>query len=267
MKITGIGKADRERLSSILRGTKGTVSVAEAAKILDLPRIDVAKMLSRWANKGWLSRVRRGLYIPVPLESKTADISLEDAWVVAARLYEPCYIGGWSAAEYWDLTEQIFRTVVVITTQRPRNRTPLIKGTDFLLRTVSDKTMFGLKPVWRGQVKVNISDPTRTVLDMLNDPQLGGGIRSTVDMLENYLNSEKKDLELLINYADQLSNGAVFKRLGFLLELYAPAEQLSIKKCKERLSSGNAKLDPKLSGNKLITRWRLWVSKRWIEEN
>ena len=267
MKITGIGKADRERLSSILRGTKGTVSVAEAAKILDLPRIDVAKMLSRWAKKGWLSRVRRGLYIPVPLESKTADISLEDAWVVAARLYEPCYIGGWSAAEYWDLTEQIFRTVVVITTQRPRNRTPLIKGIDFLLRTVSDKTMFGLKPVWRGQVKVNISDPTRTVLDMLNDPQLGGGIRSTVDMLENYLNSEKKDLELLINYADQLSNGAVFKRLGFLLELYAPAEQLSIKKCKERLSSGNAKLDPKLSGNKLITRWRLWVSKRWIEEN
>ena len=267
MKITGIGKADRERLSSILRGTKGTVSVAEAAKILDLPRIDVAKMLSRWAKKGWLSRVRRGLYIPVPLESKTADISLEDAWVVAARLYEPCYIGGWSAAEYWGLTEQIFRTVVVITTQRPRNRTPSIKGTDFLLRTVSDKAMFGLKPVWRGQVKVNISDPTRTVLDMLNDPQLGGGIRSTVDMLENYLNSEKKDLELLINYADQLSNGAVFKRLGFLLELYAPAEQLSIKKCKERLSSGNAKLDPKLSGNKLITRWRLWVSKRWIEEN
>ena len=77
MKITGIGKADRERLSSILRGTKGTISVAEAAKILDLPGTDVAKMLSRWAKKGWLSRVRRGLYIPVPLESKTADISLE----------------------------------------------------------------------------------------------------------------------------------------------------------------------------------------------
>lgn len=267
MKITGIGKADRERLSSILRGTKGTVSVAEAAKILDLPRIDVAKMLSRWANKGWLSRVRRGLYIPVPLESKTADISLEDAWVVAARLYEPCYIGGWSAAEYWGLTEQIFRTVVVITTQRPRNRTPSIKGTDFLLRTVSDKAMFGLKPVWRGQVKVNISDPTRTVLDMLNDPQLGGGIRSTVDMFSNYLQSEKRNLDLLIDYADQLGNGAVFKRLGFLLERYAPTEQSTIKKCKERLSSGNAKLDPKSSGNKLITRWRLWVSKRWIEEN
>ncbi|MFQ5660979.1 MAG: nucleotidyltransferase domain-containing protein [Gammaproteobacteria bacterium] len=259
MAATGIGKIDRERLSSILRGTKGTISVSEAADILDLPGIDVAKMLSRWAKKGWLSRIRRGLYIPVPLESKTADIPLDDPWVIAARLYEPCYIGGWSAAEYWGLTEQIFRTIVVMTTQRPRDRTPSIKGTDFLLRTVLDKAMFGLKPVWRGQVTVNISDPTRTLLDMLSDPKLGGGIRSVVDILSNYLQSEKRDLELLINYSDQLGNGAVFKRLGFLLERYAADEQSIILQCKNRLSSGNAKLDPKLKTDRLITRWRLWV--------
>lgn len=259
MKAAGIGKLDRERLSSILRETKGTVSVTDAAEILNLSRSDVAKMLSRWAKKGWLSRVRRGLYIPVPLESKTSDIPLDDPWIVAARLYEPCYIGGWSAAEYWDLTEQIFRTVVVMTTQRPRERTQSIKGTDFLLRTVLDKAMFGFKPVWRGQVKVNISDPTRTVLDMLSDPNLGGGIRSVVDLFGNYVQSDKKDLTLLINYADQLGNGAVFKRLGFLLEYYYPDELQIIDRCKARLSSGNAKLDPKLKSERLITRWRLWV--------
>jgi len=33
--------------------------------------------------------------------------------------------------------------------------------------------MFGLKSVWRGQVKVSVSDSTRTILDMLNDPRLG----------------------------------------------------------------------------------------------
>lgn len=259
MKAVGIGKADRERLSSILRGTKGTVSVGDAAEILDLPRTDVAKMLSRWAKKGWLSRVRRGLYIPVPLESKTVDIPLEDPWIVAARLYEPCYIGGWSAAEYWDLTKQIFRTIIVITTQRPRDRAPSIKGTDFIIRTVSDKALFGLKTVWRGQVKVDISDPTRTALDMLSDPQLGGGLHSTVDVFSNYLQSDKRDLELLINYAEQLGNGAVFKRLGFLLERYAPDEESIIVQCKNRLSSGNAKLDPKLKSDRLITRWRLWI--------
>lgn len=263
--ISGLGKADRERLSAVLRGTKGAISVAEAADILEMPGTSTAKLLSRWAKKGWLSRVRRGLYISVPLESRTAEIPLEDAWVIADKLYSPCYIGGWSAAEYWDLTEQIFRTLVVLTTQRPRKRKPIIKDTEFLLRTVSDKAMFGLKVVWRGQVKVNVSDPTRTVLDMLSDPRLGGGLRSTIDMFRNYMNSEKKDLGLLIKYADQLGNGAVFKRLGFLLEKYAESEQDFIEQCRERLTTGNAKFDPALNAKRLITRWRLWVPGRWTK--
>lgn len=261
--MSGLGRADRERLSAVLRGTRGTLTVVEAAEILKMSRSSAAKLMSRWAKKGWLSRVRRGLYIPVPLESRTADIPLEDAWVIADKLYSPCYIGGWSAAEYWDLTEQIFRTVIVLTMQRPRERKPIIKGTEFLLRTVSDKAMFGLKPVWRGQVKVNISDPTRTIIDMLNDPLLGGGLRSSIDMFNNYMGSEMNDLELLINYADQLGNGAVFKRLGFLLEKFADNEQIVIDQCRERLTAGNAKLDPALKATKLITRWRLWAPERW----
>lgn len=263
--ISGLGKADRKRLSAVLRGTRGTISVAEAAKILDMPSSGTAKLLSRWAKKGWLSRVRRGLYISVPLESRTADIALEDPWLIADKIYNPCYIAGWTAAEYWDLTEQIFRTVVVNTTQRPRKRKETFNGTEFLLRTVSDKAMFGLRSVWRGQVKVNVSDPTRTMLDMLSDPLLGGGLRSTVDMFRNYMGSEKKDLQLLIKYGDQLGNGAVFKRLGFLLEEYADKEQVIIDLCKKRLTAGNAKLDPALSSERLVTRWRLWVPERWVK--
>ena len=265
-KLSGLGKVDRERIASIIHGTKGTISVTEVAEILGVSPTDAAKMLARWTKKGWFSRIRRGLYIRVPLESRTADVSLEDPWIIAERLYSPCYVGGWSAAEHWGLTEQIFRTVVVLTTQKPKDRTPMIKGTGFLLRTVSGKLMFGLKAVWRGQIKVSISDPTRTILDMLNDPRLGAGIRSTVDMLSNYLRSENKDMGLLILYAERLGNGAVFKRLGFLLERLAPEEANSIKKCRSNLTTGNAKLDLQLSADKLITRWRLWVPKAWATE-
>jgi predicted transcriptional regulator of viral defense system len=264
--MNGLGKADRERLSAVLRGTKGTILVAEAAALLDMPASNTAKLLSRWAKKGWLSRVRRGLYVPVPLESRTADVSLEDAWVIADKLFMPCYIGGWSAAEYWDLTEQMFRTVIVLTTQRPRERKLTIKGTEFLLRSIPDKAIFGINEVWRGQVKVNVSDITRTILDMMNDPHLGGGLRSTIDMFRNYINSDKKDFGLLIEYADQLGNGAVFKRLGFLLEKYAENEVGYIEQCRARLTTGNAKLDPALKASKLITKWRLWVPERWAKE-
>lgn len=266
LAISGLGKTDRKQLAAVIRGTKGAVSVGEAASILGVSRVAAAKMLARWASKGWLSRVRRGLYVAVPLESRTADIALEDPWLIADRLYAPCYIGGWSAAEYWDLTEQIFRTIVVMTTQKPRDRSPVIKGTNFLLRTLQETAMFGLKPVWRGQVKVSVSDPSRTILDVLNDPLLGGGLRSTVDFLTNYLKSDKRDLDLVIDYADRLGNGAVFKRMGFLLERLVPDAQDAIKACRTRMTKGNANLDSTLDCDRLVTRWRLWVPAGWAGE-
>ena len=261
--LTGIGKTDRGRMAAIIRGTKGTVSVGEAARILNVASTDAAKMLSRWSKKGWMSRIRRGLYVSVPLESRTADVPLEDPWLIADRLFSPCYVGGWSAAEYFDLTEKIFSTVMVMTVQKPRDRRPVIKGTEFMLRTISEKAMFGLKPVWRGRVKISVSDSTRTILDMLVDPVFGGGIRSVKDMLVNYMWSENKNLEQLIEYGERLRNGAVFKRLGFLLEKTAPDKTRIIEQCRKRLTAGNTKLDPKLNNDKLITRWRLWVPENW----
>jgi len=263
--LTGIGKADRERMAAIIRNTKGTISVTDAAGILNVSASDAAKMLSRWSKNGWMSRVRRGLYVSVPLESPTTDVPLEDPWLIADRLFSPCYIGGWSAAEYFDLTEQIFSTIVVMTVQKPRDRRPDIKGTRFMLRTVPEKALFGLKPVWRGQVKICVSDPARTLLDMLVEPAFGGGIRSVKDMLANFLRSESKNLELLIDYCEKLGNGSVFKRLGFLLEKIAPDETRAIEDCRKRLTTGNARLDPKLNNTRLVTRWRLWVPENWKE--
>jgi predicted transcriptional regulator of viral defense system len=220
-------------------------------------------MLARWAAKGWVTRIKQGLYIPVPLESITADIPLEDPWVIAEKIYHPCYIGGWSAAEHWGLTEQIFRTVVVFTPKKLKNHRPVIRTSDFLIHTISEQSMFGFKVLWRGQTKVSVSDPSRTILDFLVNPAFGGGIRSVLDMFKNYLKSEYKNISLLVDYAKQLKNGAVFKRLGFLLEQNAPKELEAIEFCKSNLTSGKIKLDPALSADKLITRWRLWLPENW----
>lgn len=118
----------------------------------------------------------------------------------------------------------------------------------------------------RGQVKVSVSDSTRTILDILNDPGLGGGISSATDMFKNYLKSENKNMDMLIDYSMRFGNGAVFKRLGFLLERFSPDEKTIIEKCKSQLTKGNIKLDPKLGADKLVTRWKLWIPKNWVKE-
>jgi transcriptional regulator with GAF, ATPase, and Fis domain len=45
--LSGLGKLDRERMTTILRDTQHTISVVEAAKILGMSKEDVAKLLSR----------------------------------------------------------------------------------------------------------------------------------------------------------------------------------------------------------------------------
>lgn len=259
LTIGGLRRASRERLSKVLRQAKGSISPADASRALNVEQPEAARLLSKWSSRGWLTRVRRGLYVPVPLESSTADLPLDDAWIVAERLFAPCYIGGWTAATHWGLTEQLFRSTLVLTTRRPRARRVEARGTVFILRTIASAAMFGLKPIWRGKAKVNISDPTRTILDLLDTPALGGGIRSVLDILKSYFSSAYRDPTLLIQYADQLANKAVFKRLGFLAEESIPNESELIAQCRKRLSAGNAKLDPKLPADRLVTAWRLLV--------
>lgn len=263
--IGGLRRGSRERLSKVLRQAKGSISPADASRALNVEQPEAARLLSKWASRGWLTRVRRGLYVSVPLESSTADLPLDDAWIVAERLFAPCYIGGWTAAAHWGLTEQLFRSTLVVTIRRPRARRVEAQGTVFVVRTVASTAMFGLKPIWRGKTRVNVSDPTRTVLDLLDTPALGGGIRSVLDMLKSYLGSAYRDPTLLIRYAEQLGNKAVFKRLGFLVATFAPTEKELVAECGKRLSAGIAKLDPKVPADRLATAWRLWIPAGFAE--
>lgn len=261
-ELAGIEARGRARLVELLRGA-GTslITVDGAVGVLRLPRIQAAKMMARWAAQGWLTRVRRGLYAPVTLRARRPGETVEDPWAVAAEVFKPCYLGGWTAAEYWGFTEQIFRTVVVMS-RRPVNRRRLkIQATEFLVKRVAEGRFFGTKTVWRGKTPVLISDPTKTLVDILDDPTIGGGARLAGDMLAAYLAAPARDLGRLVQYAERVGNGAIFKRLGYLLDITRPqaVDQEFLSGLRTRLTWGNAKLDPSLPANRLVTRWRLWV--------
>jgi len=153
-----------------------------------------------------------------------------------------------------------------MTTTRPRNREPVLKSTQFALRTVQESALFGLKTVWRGRTRVQISDPARTLVDMLADPALAGGIRPAADVLKAFLRDYEKAIPALLDYGDRLDNGAVFKRLGFLLESEDLGHPDLVAACRKRLRSGYVKLDPSIPVPRLVTAWGLWVPKRWTAE-
>ena len=69
----------------------------------------------------------------------------------------------------------------------------------------------------------------------------------------------------LVAYAGRLGNGAVFKRLGFLAERNPRGGPL-IEPCRNRLTKGNAKLDPALTCPRLMTKWKLWIPATWAKD-
>lgn len=254
--------ASRARLAAVLRATKEVVSIDAAAKTLDLDRNAAAKVLSRWLKQGWLRRVGQGLYVPVPLDLAGSEQLLEDPWVLVPTLFGQSYIGGWTAAHHWDLTEQLFNETVVFTTRRISATRVVAQGVAFLLHHTTQKKSFGLKSIWRGSMRVSISDPARTLIDMLAMPDLGGGIDHVADCLVAYKKSKAYDGDLLIRYAEQFGNGAIFKRLGFLADTRLHETELA-DACRTRLTQGYTQLDPALKSSHLHTAWRLWVPERW----
>lgn len=119
--------------------------------------------------------------------------------------------------------------------------------------------MFGLESIACQHVEILISDPSRTIIDFLVDPQLGGGIHNVIGLFNKYLKSEHKNADLLFSYAKKTLNGAVLKRLGYILERCKSGEFNIIKFCYLLKTTGIIKLDPALDGDKLITRWGVWV--------
>ena len=259
--MQGIEEANRALLEQLHRDATGPFSIREAAKILAVDHRRAGRLLRYLAERGWLSRVRRGLYTTVPLGATEPSAWREDPWAIAVRVFAPCYIGGWSAAEHWSLTEQIFRSVAVMTARPIRASSVEIQNQAFRLKHVPENRQFGTAVVWRERIPINVSDSSRTILDILDDPAVGGGIRHVAAVLHEYWSGELRDEELLIDYTHRLANRTVFKRLGFLLEHFEIDAAGTIRACLDNLSTGLSALDPTVKRKgRIVKRWNLRVN-------
>lgn len=265
--LAGIGRLSRQRLSEVLRKVKGgCITSGNVAEFLNVSASQARAFLSNWAANGWLFRVRQGVYLPVDIAAISPDQSLMDPWIIAHELFAPCYIGGWSAAQHWGFTEQIFESTLVITSRHINGKKQTAGGLTFLIKKLKAERMFGLKAVWKEQLKVQVSDPHKTIIDMFDDPSIGGGMRSVIDFFEQYLSSSHFNADILLEYASKMNNKSIFKRLGFVLSKISPKSIALIHHCKQNISQGNSQLDPHLKGNRLLKKWRLWIPQNFEKQ-
>lgn len=264
--MSGISARGRGELAGVLGDGRRFVRPNDVMLALDIDSGTAAKKLARWAEQGWVRRVRRGLYIGVPVDAPNPASWSEDALVVAAEVFSPCYFTGWTAARHWSLTEQVFHTTVLKTSGRVRATSERLLDHDYLLSHVAPESMWwGTKTEWRGSIRLRFADPARTVVETLDAPGIGGGIRHSAEILTAYL--DEYDAAALLDAAEKLGNRAVFKRLGYLVDMLGLDQSELVEACKDRLSSGISPLDPDgPSGGRRIMRWGLRVNVNVVSE-
>jgi predicted transcriptional regulator of viral defense system len=255
--------ASKADLAALIRSNPtGLITVPAAKAALDLPSEAAAsRRLAALTRLGWLTRARRGLYAIVPLSASPESATSEDSWILATRCFAPCYIGGWSAAEHWELTEQLFRSTFVATAATIRRSRDTVLGADFQLARISRDRVHGLTHVWRGTERVPVSGPERTIVDAARDPAWVGGTRHLGGIIETYCRRKGANFDLLAKTLREFGNGAAAKRLGFLVESHWPSAVEVIDAAAEMKTAGAIKLDPAVRARgKLLKRWGLLVN-------
>lgn len=254
-------------LASIAEG--GLVTVAAAATALGVTRVSASKRLAALARSGWLTPVRRGLVSIRPLEA-TADTPLadEDPWVLASRAFAPCYIGGWSAAGHWGLTEQLFRVTLVVAERPVRRSRAQVGSSEFLVVRERRVAQTGLVTIWRGNARVLVSSVERTLMDACANPHWVGGGGQLAAIFHAAVRDDRVAPAAMLREASASPSGAARGRLGVLAEHYWPSAEALIEYAHAHRGSGKVRFDPAVADRgKFVGRWGMRVNVRLPEDS
>jgi predicted transcriptional regulator of viral defense system len=259
--LAGISAGNRRALAALHRTFSRPFDAELAATALNADLAKTRRLLADLSNGGWLARVRQGWYITVPMDASEPGEWREDPWIVATVLFAPCYIGGWSAAEHWGFTNQAFSSTYVVARRKVKPTDQIIQGSRFKLRSVPEQEWFGTQETFRRDTAIVVSDPHRTIVDIMDNPESAGGAPRAAQILREYFASEHADERQLLSYGDRLGRGALFKRLGFLVERDSLGTRAFMGACHERVSKGTSLLDPGATdAGRIVSRWHLKVN-------
>jgi len=211
-------------------------------------------------KRGLITRLRPGLYTLVPFELGRAAEYVGDPYVIAKELCRghDYFLSHASAMELHRIVTQPQLTIYMSTAVRKPPRT--IHGYEYRFVTVKPGHFFGLTELWiTKQQAIKVSDRERTILDGLRQPQYAGGIPEVAKAL--WMSRSELKLDHLLDYAHRLRNGALTRRLGFLLELYKFASPEKLERLRRELTPTYDRLDPTLpKSGPFQARWRLQLN-------
>lgn len=199
-------RRDAALLEQVEERVGRTFALRDARAAAQMSSADVRRLV----RSGWLRRVGRGHYT---IASRPV-VASDDRLRLATALYggEPHYVSWWAALSHHGLTEQDPLRIAVAVTRRHRDRRvgplrvdPVVQGSG----------RFYGQEAWKNDQggQLWIASPEKAIIDSLDRPDLGGGLREVVKAL----GSTGYDPARLVALARRHPSEALVARLGYLL--------------------------------------------------
>ncbi|MEW5907910.1 MAG: type IV toxin-antitoxin system AbiEi family antitoxin, partial [Patescibacteria group bacterium] len=210
-----LGPVSSRLVTELSQSKKTVFSLSEAVQILRTDNKQAKKLLHDLVKKGWLKRIEKGKYFLIPLTADATKPYTENQFLIASKLVDPYYIGFWSMLHYYGYTEQLINTIFVVSPKRRKNLS--ISDINYKFVKTTPEKMFGLIKIEINSMPIKVSDKEKTLLDCLDHPEYCGGITEVAKGIWNA--RDEVDFMKILGYANKMSNSAVAKRLGYLIEI------------------------------------------------
>lgn len=222
----------------------------------DMVRLTGSECAAQWQiknylKKGYIERVRRGLYAVISMETEQP---IPSRFQIASCISVDSFISHHSAFEFYGYGNQVFYDVYFATEKKVR---PFDYG-----------GLHYQPVVWRGNAGVQemnngvcVTSLERTVIDSIADFTRIGGLEELLRCLMLIPSlDEKKLLEALKIYG----RGQLYQKAGYILETYACELSLSdmfFSECAAESSASKTYLFDKQDDFVFHEKWRLYAPK------
>ncbi len=239
--MESIARREAQVISEIRSRDMVVFTHKDVDRFLDTSRGNTYRIIGNMIDKDLVKRVERGKFILTEIWNEL------DIYEIVPEIFQPSYIAFWSALHYHDMTDQVPRTVFLVTTKRKKSLR--LQGQRIKYVTVKKSLFFG----YERYDKVVVSDMEKTVIDCLRHPEYSGGISQIQDAIWDELDTDR-----LIEYCELTGSSAVASRLGYLLE----KKKIVFDKDRiKELIDTYTKLDPKQKESVLNSKWKLYVKR------
>jgi len=220
-------------------------------------------LLTYYRKQGRIVPVRRGLYAVIPFGS-LPDSSPVDPYLLTAKITKDAVLAYHTALEFYGKAYSVYTRLHYLTTRRSlpvRFRSYEIRGV-LVPRSLRAKgmEMFGIARHKRSGVKLRVTSLERTLVDVLDRPELTGSWEEIWRSLESV---EFFDIDQVVEYVLLLENATTAAKVGFFLEQHK--ETLMVddfhlkhlrKLCPQR---PHYLMRGKRQGGRLVKGWNLMV--------